>query len=52
VRRPHLKDPYTYELEYFHEIVTNGGTPKTTAEDYVEDMELFVDIIRAIQRGS
>jgi predicted dehydrogenase len=52
VRRPHLKDPYTYELEYFHDIVTSGGTPKTTPEDYVQDMQLFVDIIRAIQRGS
>jgi predicted dehydrogenase len=51
VRRPHLKDPYTYELEHFHEVVTNGGVPKTTPEDYVEDMELFVDIIRALERG-
>ncbi|MGY2704437.1 Gfo/Idh/MocA family protein [Nocardioides sp. HB32] len=52
VRRPHLKDPYTYELEYFHDVVTNGGTPKTSPEDYVQDMELFVEIIRAIQQGS
>ena len=50
VVRPHLKDPYTHELEYFHEVVTTGATPKTTPEDYVEDMKLFVDIIRAIQR--
>lgn len=48
VLRPHLKDPYTHELEYFHEVVTTGGTPKTTPEDYVEDMELFVEIIRAL----
>jgi predicted dehydrogenase len=52
VLRPHLKDPYTYELEYFHDVVTTGGTPKTTPEDYVQDMELFVEIIRAIQSGS
>ncbi|WP_028635752.1 Gfo/Idh/MocA family protein [Nocardioides sp. URHA0032] len=52
VRRPHLKDPYTYELEYFHDVVTTGGTPKTSPEDYVQDMELFVEIIRAIQQGS
>ena len=52
VRRPHLKDPYTYEIEYFHDVVVGGGTPKTTPEDYVADMALFVDIIRAIQRGS
>jgi len=50
VIRPHLKDPYTHELEYFHDVVTTGGTPKTTPEDYVEDMELFVEIIRALER--
>jgi predicted dehydrogenase len=48
--RPHLKDPYTHELEYFHEVVTSGGTPKTSPEDYVQDMELFIDIIRALQQ--
>jgi predicted dehydrogenase len=51
VIRPHLKDPYTHELEYFHDVVTTGGTPKTTPEDYVQDMELFVDIIRALERA-
>lgn len=50
VVRPHLKDPYTHELEYFHEVVTTGGAPKTTPEDYVEDMELFIDIIRALDQ--
>ena len=49
VSRPHLKDPYTHELEYFHDVVTTGVVPKTTPEDYVEDMELFVEIIRALQ---
>ena len=49
VLRPHLKDPYTYELECFHDVVTNGGTPKTTPEDYVQDMELFVEIIRVLE---
>ncbi|MDI6909586.1 Gfo/Idh/MocA family oxidoreductase [Nocardioides sp.] len=50
VVRPHLKDPYTHELEYFHEVVTTGGVPKTSPEDYVQDMELFVDIIRALEQ--
>jgi predicted dehydrogenase len=50
VVRPHLKDPYTHELEYFHEVVTTGVAPKTTPEDYVEDMELFVEIIRALEQ--
>jgi predicted dehydrogenase len=49
VIRPHLKDPYTHELEYFHECVTTGSTPKTGPEDYVQDMELFVEIIRALE---
>ncbi len=48
VIRPHLKDPYTHELEYFHDVVTTGATPKTTPEDYVLDMQLFIDIIRAL----
>jgi predicted dehydrogenase len=51
VIRPHLKDPYTHELEYFHEIVTTGAAPKTSPEDYVEDMELFIEIIRALERA-
>ena len=51
VRRPHLKDPYTHELEYFHDVVTTGGTPKTSPEDYVADMELFTEIIRAMEPG-
>jgi hypothetical protein len=52
VIRPHLKDPYTHELEYFHEVVTTGGTPKTTPEDYVEDLELFAEIIRVLAAGA
>lgn len=51
VIRPHLKDPYTHELEYFHQIVTTGAAPKTSPEDYVEDMELFAEIIRALQKA-
>jgi len=51
VFRPHLKDPYTRELEHFHEAVTGAGVVKTTPEDYVADMELFIQIIRAIERG-
>jgi predicted dehydrogenase len=51
VLRPHLKDPYTHELEAFHAAITGGGEVKTTPEDYVEDMELFIEIIRAIEAG-
>jgi predicted dehydrogenase len=51
VFRPHLKDPYTHELEAFHAAVTGDGNVKTTPEDYVEDMELFVEIVRAIEQA-
>jgi predicted dehydrogenase len=50
VVRPHLKDPYTHELEYFHAQVSAGGAVKTGPEDYVEDLTLFTDIIRTIER--
>jgi predicted dehydrogenase len=48
VRRPHLKDPYTHELEYFHQMISTGGTPKTSPEDFVEDLDLFAELIRKI----
>jgi predicted dehydrogenase len=51
VSRPHLKDPYTHELEYFHEVVTEGRSPKTSAEDFVEDLEIFEEIIRVLHKS-
>jgi predicted dehydrogenase len=50
VTRPHLKDPYTHELEYFHRAVTEGFAPKTSPEDFVADLELFAEIIRMLER--
>jgi predicted dehydrogenase len=51
VSRPHLKDPYTAELEYFHTAVTQGLTPKTSPEDFVEDLELFAEIVRVLDKS-
>jgi predicted dehydrogenase len=48
VTRPHLKDPYTAELEYFHAMVTEGFQPKTSPEDFVEDLELFAELIKVM----
>ncbi len=50
VTRPHLKDPYTHELEYFHQVVTEGGAPKTDPEDFQDDLDLFRQIIETIAR--
>jgi predicted dehydrogenase len=49
--RPHLKDPYTAELEYFHDAVTQGTPVKTTPEDFVEDLDLFAEIIRVLGKN-
>jgi predicted dehydrogenase len=50
IERPTFKDPYTHEIEYFHQVVTAGAAPKTTPEDFVDDlrlMRLIVDALRA-----
>jgi len=55
VSRPTFKDPYTYELEHFHDVVTGRAVPKTTPEDYMEDLRLFrliVDALRLTDGGS
>jgi predicted dehydrogenase len=45
--RPTFKDPYTHELEYFYDVVTKGSEPKTTPEDFKEDLKIFKMIIEA-----
>ena len=50
VERPTFKDPYTHEIEYFHDVVTTGVSPKTSPEDFMDDlrlMRLIVDALRA-----
>jgi predicted dehydrogenase len=49
VVRPTFKDPYTHELEHFHDVVVGKATPKTTPEDFVEDLRLFREIVRVLQ---
>lgn len=46
--RPTLKEPYTVEFEYFYDVVTKGLTPKTSPEDYKEDLVSFMMIINAL----
>jgi predicted dehydrogenase len=49
VVRPTYKDPYTHELEYFHTVVTEGLAPKTTPEDFMQDLRLIHQIVGALQ---
>ena len=51
VVRPTFKDPYTHELEHFHDVVVGEATPKTTPEDFGEDLRLFRGIVRTLQQG-
>lgn len=50
VRRPHLKDPYTHEWEYFHRCVTTGKRPKTSPEDFLSDLQLFAELVRHLDK--
>jgi len=52
VSRPTFKDPYTHELEYFHEIVTARIQPKTTPEDFMDDLRLFGMIMAALRTSA
>jgi predicted dehydrogenase len=49
--RPTFKDPYTVEIEAFHDAVTRGVPPKTTPEDARRDLVLFRWIVDAIRRS-
>ncbi len=50
VVRPTFTDAYTLELLHFHEVVTQNAQPKTTAEDFLYDLELFAMIIHALRQ--
>jgi predicted dehydrogenase len=50
--RPHLKDPYTHELEYFHSMVSERVAPKTDPEDFVEDLDLFAELIKMMAKDA
>ncbi|MBO9610049.1 MAG: Gfo/Idh/MocA family oxidoreductase [Paenibacillaceae bacterium] len=49
VHRPTFKDPYTLELEAFYDTVVRDIAPKTTPEDYKQDLVIFGMIIEALR---
>ncbi len=46
--RPTFTDPYTVELQHFYEVITHNVRPKTSAEDFLYDLDLFEMIIDAL----
>ena len=48
VERPTFKDPYTHEIEHFYEVVTTDVSPKTTPEDFMDDLRLMRLIVDAL----
>lgn len=53
VVRHTFTDPYTLELRHLYDAITKDLTPKTTPEDYKNDLTLFKMIIDALkQNGS
>ena len=51
IHRPTFKDPYTHELEHFHDVAIGQATPKTTPEDSIEDLRLFRAIMDMLKAG-
>jgi predicted dehydrogenase len=49
VERPTYKDPYTHEIEYFYDVVTAGVSPKTSPEDFMDDLRLMRLIVDALR---
>jgi predicted dehydrogenase len=49
VERPTFKDPYTHEIEYFHQVVIAGVAPKTSPEDFMDDLRLMREIVDALR---
>jgi predicted dehydrogenase len=41
ISRPTYLDPYTIELENFHQAIITNGEIKTTPEDYKNDLSIF-----------
>jgi predicted dehydrogenase len=49
--RPTFKDPYAHELEAFYEVAVGNAIPKTTPEDFRDDLRLFAMVIERLRDG-
>jgi predicted dehydrogenase len=50
VIRPTFTDPYTLELRYLYDVIIQDLTPKTTPEDYKNDLAIFKMITDALKK--
>ncbi|THF74425.1 Gfo/Idh/MocA family protein [Cohnella fermenti] len=50
--RPTFKDPYRLQLEHLYDAIVNDFMPKTSPEDYKQDLVLFRMIIDALRRSN
>jgi predicted dehydrogenase len=48
--RPTFIDAYTMEMLHFYEVITHHVQPRTTAEDFLHDLDLFEMIIDALRK--
>jgi predicted dehydrogenase len=51
VIRPTFTDPYTIELNYLYDTITQNLEPKTTPEDSRNDLIIFRMIVDALKRN-
>ncbi len=47
--RPTFTDAYVMELLHFYDVVRENSRPKTSAEDFLNDLDLFEMIIDALR---
>jgi hypothetical protein len=45
-----MVDPFTRELEAFHDAITGKAPVKTTLEEARIDLQLFIDIVAAMKQ--
>lgn len=48
--RPTYRDPYSLQLQHLYEAIVNDSAPKTTPEDFKQDLAVFRMLIDAVRR--
>jgi predicted dehydrogenase len=51
VIQPNFEDNFTQEWKAFYHTITTGSKPKTSPEDYRQDLELFSQMMEKIREG-